>query len=1188
MDKKNKVPGCDRLTRPEEIEELKKYLRKVKDVQEEYVENEFNNLEAPGITTGLFPKVNELPETIVELDTKKNIENLYNTVHTVPGNKNQNLDLREILGGDMELGREVEKIEDQRKINLNQVSEKLVGEFKTTELEDRVERIQNNQEVELNKVSEKLDSGSFKNPELENRVEKIKDNQEVELNKISEKLDGEFKNPELMTHVEKIKTEEVSELYDAEYSVPDNQGGKVTSLGDQILKLHDSRNTELRDKVEGLKEGEFKEPGLTSFIDELDDNRNTELGDKIENLKTGAFKNPELEDRVESLSKDKEVSELYDSEYSVPNNQGGEVSWLYESVYATPDNQGGEIKSLEDNKEKLEGIEEVDNLSKYEKIFKVLDDIEERDGVNEYINKLRSLISAYLVNDSINQTQAQQYLDKLQGCFIEYHDEGLERLAQNNPEGDKRLYYIDNNEDPENIRSTFKVHQNLEPISKKLDKKGGDTPIVDGTERIKGDYNYLDVNYNPAEYPGRVDQARKVFNNKIKKNALGIPGLSDKIPDSEYLNDLIDNQPRVDQEYDFINNSNDSYISEKADQQFRKHQNLEKIAQNNPGEARETDGDYDFVGNNEDPKNIESTFKLHQNLKEIAPVNPGEARETDGDYDFVGESENKARQHIGAREDGTKVKSGTYLRPYYELPFLSELRNGTAVSANLGNTLSSFGVDDMGVTNINSYIRQIAEWVGDLSAGTGLREMLINETLHLLVALRRQLEEVTNANKDRLPGNNNELVSSLIQGGVSGAINSAIDAGINAISARPETDQPLNRPRIDINGERNTTPTTAANNRVEWGVTGKGESGLSLKKIGQNFVNSFWSGEGEGFKDNYTEFKSGYMLGQGIYTTLMDLCGEKNPGNIESVESLKDLLKKSPYITTPSKFGTIQDGLYRTTTLDTNSNWEIILEPFCSDTMNGGFSYLPAIQEINTENYYRHGVITHYNKWIPFINFSLQKSRLNSKTLGLFDGEISYPVSAELMNELRLTIVDDQYKSWRHYFQKCMDVSVYNSQAHSSDYYNYGRYNDITETTTERKGYNYLETTTTATYTEYSNVFIPTAVDKSNICVAFYKNITFRIRIYVMTPQFSTIRKFDLLCVLKDFTEEYEGDIDAPGPDLNLVFSIVGENPDNKETDYNERIIDWDKFGKKEFYSISSTTQTRVSTAYKITYEILE
>ena len=1042
MDKKNKVPGCDRLTRPEEIEELKKYLRKVKDVQEEYVENEFNNLEAPGITTGLFPKVNELPETIVELDTKKNIENLYNTVHTVPGNKNQNLDLREILGGDMELGREVEKIEDQRKINLNQVSEKLVGEFKTTELEDRVERIQ--------------------------------DNQEVELNKISEKLDGEFKNPELMTHVEKIKTEEVSELYDAEYSVPDNQGGKVTSLGDQILKLHDSRNTELRDKVEGLKEGEFKEPGLTSFIDELDDNRNTELGDKIENLKTGAFKNPELEDRVESLSKDKEVSELYDSEYSVPDNQGGEVSWLYESVYATPDNQGGEIKSLEDNKEKLEGIEEVDNLSKYEKIFKVLDDIEERDGVNEYINKLRSLISAYLVNDSINQTQAQQYLDKLQGCFIEYHDEGLERLAQNNPEGNKRLQYIDNNEDPNNIESTFKSHQNLKEIS-----------------------------------------------------------------------------------------------------------------QNNPdGETR-----LQYIDNNEDPNNIESTFKSHQNLKEISPVNPGEARETDGDYDFVGESENKARQHIGAREDGTRVKSGTYLRPYYELPFLSELRNGTAVSANLGNTLSSFGVNDMGVTNINSYIRQIAEWVGDLSAGTGLREMLINETLHLLVALRRQLEEVTNANKDRLPGNNNELVSSLIQGGVSGAINSAIDAGINAISARPETDQPLNRPRIDINGERNTTPTTAANNRAEW-TSQKPLEREYFKNFGKNFVNSFWSGEGEGF--DYPGFKANYMMGQGIYTTLMDLCGEKNPGNIESVESLKDLLKKSPYITTPSKFGTIQDGLYRTTTLDTNSNWEIILEPFCSDTMNGGFSYLPAIQEINTENYYRHGVITHYNKWIPFINFSLQKSRLNSKTLGLFDGEISYPVSAELMNELRLTIVDDQYKSWRHYFQKCMDVSVYNSQAHGADYYGISSINHKTtnvNTDLYFKNSRSMEISTTVitnnTSLGYSvdndsKLYIPTAVDKSNICVAFYKNITFRIRIYVMTPQFSTIRKFDLLCVLKDFMEEYEGDIDAPGPDLNLVFSVVGENPDNDIEKIRQEKLDWGNFNNSKNISIEyyhQDTVTSISTS---------
>lgn len=48
-----------------------------------------------------------------------------------------------------------------------------------------------------------------------------------------------------------------------------------------------------------------------------------------------------------------------------------------------------------------------------------------------------------------------------------------------------------------------------------------------------------------------------------------------------------------------------------------------------------------------------------------------------------------------------------------------------------------------------------------------------------------------------------------------------------------------------------------------------------------------------------------------------------------------------------------------------------------------------------------------------------------------------------------------------------------------------------------------------------------------------------------MTPQYSTIKSFDLLCVLKDFSENYVGDVDTAGsPDLSLSFSVVGENPD--------------------------------------------
>lgn len=44
-----------------------------------------------------------------------------------------------------------------------------------------------------------------------------------------------------------------------------------------------------------------------------------------------------------------------------------------------------------------------------------------------------------------------------------------------------------------------------------------------------------------------------------------------------------------------------------------------------------------------------------------------------------------------------------------------------------------------------------------------------------------------------------------------------------------------------------------------------------------------------------------------------------------------------------------------------------------------------------------------------------------------------------------------------------------------------------------------------------------------------------------MNPQYSTLRKFSLLCVLKDFSEDYTGEVDSGGSDLSVSFSIVGE-----------------------------------------------
>jgi hypothetical protein len=231
------------------------------------------------------------------------------------------------------------------------------------------------------------------------------------------------------------------------------------------------------------------------------------------------------------------------------------------------------------------------------------------------------------------------------------------------------------------------------------------------------------------------------------------------------------------------------------------------------------------------------------------------------------------------------------------------------------------------------------------------------------------------------------------------------------------------------------------------------------------------------------------------------------------VEDLKNVLQNSKYITTAGK---VTDNIDRTKvmTLDSNHIWEMRLFPYVG-SLNGNCSFLPSIGEINTLNFAQHGIKTTWSDWIPANSFDLQPKRMVQKTLGLYDGEISYPVSMEFTNELRITLVDDQYKSWKQYFEKCAECSVYLSEIHDQTFYN----NDTP---------------------------LLTSVVRGSIAPAMYKNITFRCLIYVMTPQFSTIKKFDLLVLLKDFAEEWQGESDASSPDLSLSFSVVGENPSDE------------------------------------------
>lgn len=404
--------------------------------------------------------------------------------------------------------------------------------------------------------------------------------------------------------------------------------------------------------------------------------------------------------------------------------------------------------------------------------------------------------------------------------------------------------------------------------------------------------------------------------------------------------------------------------------------------------------------------------------------------------------------------------------------------------------------------NPDTYIRQLAElatygangqgWFGNGNSGmSGLaRRMLLDTTLKALVATRRWTEKKLEINRDRLPGHSKSVLGTI--GKVVGGIKTGVKGVENFMAG--DLEHALGDAASLFSGED-------IKNRPDK----NGKSGISL---------------GTAILDNTISAKgiAGYEL------TIQDLCGKEMSG-ISTVDDLKKELAASPYVTSPYKyikaFGA-QGGNY---TLDTNAYWEVIIEPFCHKRINGGWSFLPHIHEINMENLLTHGVNTHYDKWIPLSNIELQKSKLNSRTLALFEGEISYPVSVEYTNELRMTIIDDQFKSWRRYFQRCADVSVYSSEGHDIDWYIKRNHDG-------------------------NHMVRPTAIDKSKFCVAYYKNVTFRIRLYFMTPQFSTIKNFDLLCVLKDFSEEYYGEIEGGGQDLNVSFSIVGENPTDDNISY--------------------------------------
>jgi hypothetical protein len=1218
--KQNKIPGCDQLTRPEEVKALSKYLKSIRTTQENHTSLEKDNLELPGRTTGRIPEINSLEDYIEGLDGVRGIKSLYKESSREPLSDNRNSDSAENHGLYTEKTRE--NLYDPRKTELEKRREDIVNKKNILEptLEDRREELTEEPKELKSLGTEKLNLEGVrdvrnlyintkenlkvpeKDLELGKKRESLIDNHNLELDltridlegfkdlSYKEQLEVDSKNELDTTRISLEKTIETSELSSyredlketpEELDELEDHREKLNSGKDNLKELEDTK-VKLRNPVDDAelsktkvslertvedKELETYRENLRKTPEELDELENhkeslrsgeelkslpedkitlggtvkvlEELGNtKIDLEGTEESEISTLEDYRENLSVEDnnsledtrvdlkgtveyEASELEDARINLTGTEESEPKSLEDKRIDLEDTKESEPKALENERIDLENTEEseISTLEDYRENLSVEDNNSledtridltgtkeaEMSELEDYLDDLentKDYEASELEDTRIDLTGTKEFEPKslederinLEGTK-EYEsssleDERIDLKGTEEAEPESLEDFIDKLED---TRDFELEDEKLELPETSGDGYEGYTPL--GPEELDSLGGNINNFYDSLlEVPEIADAPRQSGD----YTPLGPEELDSLGGDLGNFYDSILEVPETDNE-NYLSPEEVEKIIENPEQQYNYKDKLPEVAKGNSAPRVETEGSYNYLSPEEVEKIIENPTYFYNQQKEIP-----DAQAPDG-------------QEIYKYSENPELSSEQVEGPPMKLP--------------------KFGLESL---NLSNYLRWTAEKaVGWTGVHGEARQLLVNETLAGLVVARDELEKVTKSNRYRLPGNDGGLLGDLVSGGVSGALDNLGDKlgdAVNSIVGSKSVDisNPLNRPdenKFKYNGfeEANTrsTSSNASNPIKSQSVFSYDEIELLSKITNEgakkNSSSSFWKKAGSALKDmalgssggeRTYSFKNNYISGKGILITLEELCGiSSDTDDTNTVEGLYNVLKSSPFITTPDKFTSTGYSNYNIQTLDTNAFWEIALEPYAGPE-NGDLNYLPGIHEINIRNIVMHGVNTAYNKWIPFTSFDLQKSKMTSKTLSLYDGEISYPVSMEFTNELRITIADDQYKSWRRYFEECAKAAIYNSEGHTSDYY-------------------------ILPPDEYSL----TAIDTNNVCIAMYKNICFRCRIYVMTPQYSTIQKFDLLLVMKDFSEEYTGDIGDGAGDLMVSFSIVGENP---------------------------------------------
>lgn len=1158
--KDNKVPGsCEQFTKPEEISALGKYLRKLRTEYEENTSLEKDKIGVIGFNGQLKNEV-PLSDKVEKIESNENVA-LSNSIIEVGGGEKK-----------VDLSKEVSKIEGVEEKELSRTVEK-IDDSRETPLSTEIDTIKDNRENELSRD-----------------VEKIQDTREQSLSKEVERL-NDLRENELSKTIETISDERVQTLSSLVEKIGD--GNKEPVLSQEVEKVINSGTTDnaLSKNLERILGGKRKSATLSKHVSKVEKNnhKDAELSEVVSKIE-GVNDDLQLGKEVSKIKDDKEYKLSEDVSKIEGIRDQAELSKTRAEISDTRDVQLAKKKSkLEGDKRKEQLSKKVSKIEKTETDPSLSRDVSRIEG-NKKDQKLSKKVSRVEGEKSIPNLSSD--VSKIEGNKKEpLLSREVSKVSDNisDPGLSKEVSKISDNRTNNLSKTVSKIEGDKKEapnLSSDVSKVGGKVVDTELSKEVRG------IEKEDHEYPLSNKISRIENTDKDPQLSKKVSKIDDKrdYPLSDIvskINDTRDNQ--LSTEISKIEDGREDLELSRIVGKVISDAATDQHTQFNP----ESDGLYDSVlavndnqgGNAEelstkvakvertkkdpDLSNKRSDLNIENKdlelSREVSKVEVGDKK-----IELSKEVSKPGKEDVDVNVLVNKIRDYKDLNNYYQnlLHFLQDKSINKGWAAKISSLMSTylsgnkispesikkfeaalyreammsrpmfrprtklpgFGIDSI---NVNNYLRFIAETILGKGWGKGLgqkaRAILLDETLSLLVYARQEGEKAIKVNRDRLPGKPSiitDAARSGLRGAIEGGLKRVKDAATGLIHGESiEKKYPINRPydkeeqkEADARGEYQSW--TKANS--------KGESikGMSIKNVAKRLVEAA-IGKVPTSPSDY-QFNQNYLGNgafQGMNTTLEDLCNVSDVGEIRTVQDLFDTFEKSPYITTAGKVVGGKNNPLKVMTLDTNSYWEIIFEPFVGLSENGGKSFLPPIEEINLWNKLDHGVMTAYNRWLPIVAFEMQKSKLTTKTAGLYDGEISFPTSIEFSNEFRLTIADDQYKSFRTYFERCMEVSVFNSEAH--DFLDYGQ-DGFNNFVGYQKPYNKI-----------------TSVDKKFTCIAPYKNVTFKCTIYCMTPQKSTINKYELLLTLKDFIEERSGEIESGGNDLTVAFSIVGENPDH-------------------------------------------